>query len=68
MPGKPVPLSLTPHIYLGRLSALAALQAAWSPVCAVGSPGAAGSLSYAALCQPVSLHSCENQEVAVGPK
>ena len=45
LPGKPVLHSLTPQIYLQRSSALAALQAAWSPICAMGCPAATGSLS-----------------------
>lgn len=32
-PDKPVPMNLTPQAYLHRLDSLAALQAAWSPIC-----------------------------------
>ena len=60
--GKPVPLSLTPQIYLQRLSALAALQAAWSPLCALGAPDPTGSLArvhcVACFTAPVSISKC----------
>ena len=40
--GKPVPLTLNPQVYLQRLTALAALQAAWSPICTLSTPDSTG--------------------------
>lgn len=56
VPGEPVPLTLTPQVYLQRLSALAALQAAWSPICSVPHPGITGILGWK------SVFTCEAKQ------
>ncbi len=44
VPDKPVPMNLTAQAYLHRMDSLAALQAAWSPVCALPATGDTGIL------------------------
>ena len=42
LPDKLVPLTLSPQAYLQRMSALAATQAAWSPICTFADPDNTG--------------------------
>ncbi|KAL0042386.1 hypothetical protein WJX77_010878 [Trebouxia sp. C0004] len=46
---KPVPMNLTAQAYLQRMDSLAALQAAWSPVCALPATGDTGVHRFAML-------------------
>lgn len=45
-PDKPVPMNLTPQAYLHRLDSLAALQAAWSPICTLTPSDGSGTKPY----------------------
>ena len=44
-PDKPVPMNLTAQAYLHRMDSLAAMQAAWSPVCALTANGDTGTFT-----------------------
>ncbi|DBA85227.1 TPA: hypothetical protein ACH3X2_005930 [Trebouxia sp. C0005] len=49
VPDKPVPMNLTAQAYLHRMDSLAALQAAWSPVCILSATGDTGVQRFAML-------------------
>lgn len=65
-PSKPVPLILTPQVYLHRLSALAALQAAWSPICTFAPADSTGGLGWAPCATLLNAHM--GNLMGTGPK
>ena len=50
VPDKLVPMNLTAQAYLHRMDSLAALQAAWSPVCVLPATGDTGMLTSSVCC------------------